>query len=218
MTDAVLFDLDDTLYPYRTYKLSGFHAVAEYVDAECGVPESAFFQTLRSITEEHGFNYSHAFDDAIERHAEDTLSTSELIEVYRSHDPTIQLPAESARVLAAAAEMTSATGIVTEGDSVMQWNKISTLGVSKFVDDIAVTSDKTTTNAFRRFLSKYDISPSDAMYVGDNPNKDFVVPNELGMTTVRIVTGVHAEEPSRSPPPTYEVEDLTQLTEYVRDE
>jgi len=48
---AVIFDLDDTLYPYIQHVHSGFAAVATYVDRHFRVPARDAYATLRFARE-----------------------------------------------------------------------------------------------------------------------------------------------------------------------
>ena len=46
---AIVFDLDDTLYPERAYVLSGFRAVAAWAAGELGLPVTQGFAELRRL-------------------------------------------------------------------------------------------------------------------------------------------------------------------------
>jgi FMN phosphatase YigB (HAD superfamily) len=43
---AVIFDMDDTLYPYRQYRLSGFRAVAAHLERTLGVDRRIAYARL----------------------------------------------------------------------------------------------------------------------------------------------------------------------------
>ncbi len=49
---AVVFDLDDTLYPERAYVLSGFHAVAAWAEEQLKIPRRLGFAELRQLFED----------------------------------------------------------------------------------------------------------------------------------------------------------------------
>src|SRR3989442_4793386 len=48
---AVVFDLDDTLYPEREYVLSGFRQVARWCGQTVGASHDGVFEELRSLFE-----------------------------------------------------------------------------------------------------------------------------------------------------------------------
>ena len=46
--EAVVFDLDDTLYPERSYVLSGFSAVADWAERTLAIPRATVLADLRA--------------------------------------------------------------------------------------------------------------------------------------------------------------------------
>lgn len=215
MPGAVLFDLDETLYPYRDYKLSGFRAVAAHVGRRYGLDEQAFFEALTNSITEHGLSYRHSFDDAIEAVDAPEVPVGELLRVYRRHEPSIELPGQSQSVIEDVRKSTQFVGIVTEGHRVMQQKKVDALGLEALVDEITITEDKTRLDAFERVLSRCDLPPTDVAYVGDDPSKDFEVPSDLGMVTVRVRVGMHADVVGPGPEPTHEVSSLADVPEVL---
>jgi FMN phosphatase YigB (HAD superfamily) len=75
----------------------------------------------------------------------------------------------------------------------MQRRKIDALGLKRFVDSYRITPDKSEADSLKTLLSDLEAVPERSWYVGDNPNKDFCIPSTLGMTTVRIRSGVHKD-------------------------
>jgi putative hydrolase of the HAD superfamily len=62
---AIVFDLDETLYPERRFALSGFLAVARHVNGRYGVPTAAAFAVLRKALTDG--RRPTAFQDLVER-------------------------------------------------------------------------------------------------------------------------------------------------------
>ena len=80
------------------------------------------------------------------------------------------------------------TGIITDGRPEGQRNKIEALGLEKMVDDIIITDElggvqfrKPCDISFRIMTNKWRMNYGDIVYVGDNVNKDFQAPQQLGM-------------------------------------
>jgi putative hydrolase of the HAD superfamily len=75
----------------------------------------------------------------------------------------------------------------------MQRSKMAALGLVAWFDPIIYTDDwgrehwKPSVRAFEHALALVDVAPRQAMYVGDNPGKDFIGARRLGMATVRVV-------------------------------
>ena len=80
-------------------------------------------------------------------------------------------------------------GLITDGCSVQQRNKIEALGLRRWIEeeDIIISeefgSGKPALANFEYFMKRYP-ECHDFTYVGDNLKKDFIAPNALGWQTV----------------------------------
>ena len=112
--------------------------------------------------------------------------------------------------------------LVTDGNKVVQGNKVDALNISHLFKRVFVTHRfgvkhaKPSTYCFEKIKQAEQSEWRDMVYVGDNPAKDFVNLNKLGMPTVRVLTGVHKDVIAK---PGYEAEytinhlcELTTLT------
>ena len=74
---------------------------------------------------------------------------------------------------------------------------------------------------FQRVLQLLDVSPANAVYVGDNPTKDFVGARSAGMKSIRFRhrRGVysHLEANGCEQQPDEEVRQLSGLNSVIRD-
>ena len=83
-------------------------------------------------------------------------------------------------------------GIITDGDSQVQRNKICALGIEKYFTKIIVTDDcgiecrKPSAEPYKEMIRHFGGRPDEFVYIGDNPHKDFVTAKKLGIYTVRI--------------------------------
>ena len=82
-------------------------------------------------------------------------------------------------------------GIITDGRPLGQRNKISALGLEELVDEIIITDEiggaefrKPNDISFRIMQRKLKVPFEKTVYVGDNPQKDFHAPRQLGMQSV----------------------------------
>ena len=80
-------------------------------------------------------------------------------------------------------------GIITDGRPEGQRNKLDALGLN--VDDLIITDELGGTQfrkpcdiAFRIMITKWRMNPADVVYVADNPNKDFLAPQQIGMKSI----------------------------------
>lgn len=178
---GVIFDLDDTLYSEKEYVASGFKAVSDY---------------LGGGYEENLWQYFEAGKYAIDELLKDLGRENEktvALEVYRKHKPEINLYDGVEEMLVNLRRRGIRTGIITDGRSEGQHNKLKALGLENLVDDYIVTDElggiqfrKPCDIAFRILAKRWRINLADMIYVGDNIDKDFMAPKQLGMRTAWI--------------------------------
>lgn len=87
---AIVFDLDDTLYPEREFAFSGFRAVAAAFADDLGSPPETLADLRRLFDSEHR---ARVFDALlVERFGKvDRPLLDRMIETYRTHPPAITL-------------------------------------------------------------------------------------------------------------------------------
>jgi putative hydrolase of the HAD superfamily len=199
---AVLFDLDDTLYPQAAW-LEGAWAAVAARGATFGVPEAEFLAALHGVAA-LGSDRGRIIDRALERCGCGDVAVAPLVEAFREHAPAVLhcYPgvAEALRALAALVPV----GIVTDGEPAIQHAKISALGVDV---DVVVCSDD---NGRRRrkpdplpFLNALDalaLDPPAVVFVGDRPDKDVAGAIAAGMRAIRVHTGEYASRPDDPAP------------------
>lgn len=187
---AVIFDLDDTLYPEHAYVMSGFDAVANAFSSELGNPLKSTAIMTRLFDTEHR---PRVFDALLEERnlPSDRSLIKRMIEAYRTHAPTIALHCDAAAKLAQLQGHYD-LGLITDGPSASQWAKIDALNLRSHFREIIVTGDwgsefsKPHPRAFEAMADSLNTSPEACVYVADNPTKDFIAPNALGWMTIQI--------------------------------
>jgi putative hydrolase of the HAD superfamily len=201
---AVLFDLDDTLYPEMDFVRSAFGAVAADLSSDVGIDAGFTRMRLLQILRRDG--RGKVFDEFLH---EQRLYTSErvarMLTVYRTHAPSLRLHADVAPTLSWLRSTGVGLGIVTDGLASVQRAKIEALGLESKVDVIVCTDElgprcsKPSRAGFERALEDLGgIPPGRAAYIGNDTTKDFVAPRLLGMTAIQIVRPglVRVEPPS----------------------
>ncbi len=219
---AVIFDLDDTLYPERAYAWSGFEVVAVTFQDRLGDPEQAAAQMRRLFDTQ---NRRRVFNAILEECGlpEDIRLVEAMIETFRTHAPTISLHADADAALTRMRGRFK-LGLITDGRAVSQWAKIDALALRTRLDEIIVTSElgaefaKPHTRAFEMMAERLGVEPHACAYVADNCAKDFIAPNALGWTTIRIVRqdGIYnAEQPAEHGAPQHGIDTLDSLVGIV---
>lgn len=172
----IVFDLDDTLVYEIDYLISAFKNIAETVDAEMS----------DTIFEEMWTKYSAKEDVFVYLENQYPQYTkSSLLELYRNHKPNIEPAPGAIEVLTYFKSKGYKLGLISDGRSVTQRNKLEALGIEKLFDKIIISeefgSEKPNLKNYTCFIEE-DIK--DYYYVADNPRKDFIAPNKLGWTTI----------------------------------
>lgn len=199
---AVVFDLDDTLYPERDYVHSGYGAVARHLQDSIGRRED--FQGWLWNRFLAG-QYDRAFN-ALSDHFRLGLSEEqigELVSLYREHSPEIRPGAGIVDLLERLGGRCR-LAILSDGLLPAQQLKLDALHIAQFFDTVVFTESlgpqahKPSPAGFEAVAAKLDVPHDACAYVGDNPAKDFAAPNALGWRTIqyRFDGQIHAHKPA----------------------
>jgi putative hydrolase of the HAD superfamily len=180
---GVVFDMDDTLYLERDYVRTGFQAVAASLENE----QAFDFLWGHFLKGTRGNTF-----DLLASELGPSIDVSSLVETYRSHRPVIDLLPEYRPLVAELQELGLPVGLITDGHATPQRNKAEALGLPGLLKDLVLTGEwgaeysKPHHRAYRHYADLWGIAPESLVYIGDNPKKDFVAPNELGWRSIRL--------------------------------
>jgi putative hydrolase of the HAD superfamily len=202
MIKAVIFDLDDTLISERAYIESGFRYISKFLSLKIGITESEVSELLIKLfndSPKHVFN--RLFDEVGIHYTNDDII--ELVDIYRSHKPTIEFFQDVLPCLAELKNRGIKLGIITDGYAISQRQKLLALNADKYFDEIILTDElgreywKPHPKAFEIMSEKMDVLFQHMIYVGDNPAKDFYIREVYPVQTVRIMrsSAIYRETP-----------------------
>jgi putative hydrolase of the HAD superfamily len=187
---AIVFDLDDTLYPEGDFVLSGFRAVAGWASRSLGIPSSQAFAELETLF--LAGVRGNTFDRWLAGHGfSPEPHVGQLVRVYREHTPDLK-PFPEAPSLLVSLHRQHRLGLVSDGYLAVQQRKLAALGLEHHFDAIVFSDTwgrkawKPNPKPFREVLRMLEAEPQRAVYVGDNPAKDFLGARRVGMAAVRI--------------------------------
>jgi putative hydrolase of the HAD superfamily len=196
--EAVLFDLDDTLFDQRAWLTGAWLAVAE-AGERLGLDADRFHTALVDIAAE-GSARGGIIDRALTRMGA-TRDVGPLVAAFKAHrPPRLPLYPDAARALARL-DGRVALGLVTDGDPGIQRSKLRALGIAGRFDAVVLSDElgrdrrKPHPAPFLAVLDALGVGPDRAVFVGDRPDKDIAGGNGVGLRTVRVRTGEYAALP-----------------------
>ena len=180
--DAVIFDLDDTLYSEKAYVRSGYNAVAKafpQVRLMADKLWTAFEQKLPAI------------DAVLEAEGLGTAENKQkALQIYRSHMPVVDAY-PGVYALLHRLQGVKKLGLITDGRPEGQRAKIDALKLNPYFHKIIVTDElggpafrKPNETAFCLMQEALSVAFEKMVYIGDNMRKDFIAPQKLGMQTI----------------------------------
>ena len=184
--EAVIFDLDDTLYSEKDYVRSGYKKISEYLQN----PQIELDLWDSFVKGEKAIDVVFNKYGIIEK-KEIALS------IYRNQKPEIKLYDGVCEMISRIRKKKK-IGIIADGRPVSQYAKITALGIE--VDKIVVTDElggiefrKPNKKAFVIMQECFEVPFEKMVYIGDNILKDFVAPTNLGMKSIyfRNVKGLY---------------------------
>lgn len=187
--EAIVFDLDDTLYPEREFVVSGFRVVAEGFADRFGEPDAVVGRMTELFD---AGDPMRVFQNYLaERGIAEAGLLESMLETHRNHPPTLRLHDDANDVLLRLRGRVR-LGIITDGRPRTQRAKMDALGLPFRVDAAIVSQElapwicKPDPRPFEFIAAKLQVQSGRMVYVADNLAKDFVAPNQLGWRTIQV--------------------------------
>jgi putative hydrolase of the HAD superfamily len=200
MTEAVLFDLDDTLYPYPPCRAAGRDAAHDRVrelgyDLDRAAFEDLFEAGRRAAKRDlPGAAATHSrllyLRAALREHAgtERPADARACADAFWDAYLAAMAPFDGVHeTLGALREAGVAVAVVTNLTTRVQVRKLEALGVADAVDRLVTSEEvgveKPAAAPFTAALAALDVAPSDALVVGNAPSTDVAGGNAVGAET-----------------------------------
>jgi putative hydrolase of the HAD superfamily len=188
-----IFDLDDTLYEEMQFVRAGMKAVCEYIAKKHGLNADAVYDTCMHILEIEG--RGKVFDELCSKY-KITEDIGQLVQVYRTPSQSMELYGDAKELIKEIKKHNFKIGIITDGNYTAQSSKVKMLDLEDQMDAIVYSDllkdekgesrNKPDLEVYRECIRRLDGACDKAVYIGDNPRKDFIGAKKLGMKTVRI--------------------------------
>lgn len=190
---VVCFDLDDTLHKEIDYLKAAYQLIAKQVFDDKW--EHYYHQMLI---------WYDTKDDVFQKVVDlmPHWDKKKLLEMYRYDVHKLTLDEDVSNLLSSLKALDIKLGIITDGRTLTQGNKIKALGLDKYFDEDMIVisesfgSSKPSEKNYKYFMDKYP-ECKDFTYIGDNLQKDFIAPNALGWNTICLIddgNNIHKQE------------------------
>lgn len=212
---CIVFDLDDTIYLERDYQLSGFRAVAEHCKLIFGR------DVLDSILEWDANGEPNIFGRLCSMLGLPASCKESFIWLYRNHLPDISLTESTKQAVRKIGKLSSSVAILTDGRSVTQRMKLRALGLADVPVYISEEWEDSKPGKVRFEAIEKRFQADNYWYIGDNPKKDFLAPNQLGWGSVGLRdcgANIHSQELTQLSAeylPTYWIDSLSEVTDLI---
>ncbi|ANE52339.1 HAD family hydrolase [Flavisolibacter tropicus] len=175
---AIILDLDNTIYSVASIGEKLFASLFQQIDAS-GLPAHQITEIKDAVMREpfqvvvRRYQFDHSFLQTTTQLLQG-LTYNEPIDVFPDYHEIKQLPADRF--------------LVTTGFKNLQTSKIKNMGIEQDFKEIHIvdpnTGERTKKTVFADILQRYNLTPSDALVVGDDPESEIKAGTELGIDTV----------------------------------
>ncbi|MBC7830311.1 MAG: HAD family hydrolase [Chitinophagaceae bacterium] len=206
-----IFDLDDTLFSELDFLKSAYSNISSKLAVTLNL--DIYEQMMNKYQ-----NKENVFEWLIEKYQSlaPFLTFKWLLKEYREHLPDIRLNEDASAFIQTAYSLNIPMGVITDGRSITQRNKLKALNIAGYFQDIIISeefgSEKPDERNYLYFQNKYN--GMNFHFFGDNTSKDFIVPAKLGWTTICLKnTGnnIHAQSLISEPIPDHVVSSFGEI-------
>lgn len=231
--DAILFDIDDTLFSTTVFADKARRAAIDAM-VRCGLraDRSEALRELDEVITEFSSNYGGHFDKVLDRlgpesyegHNRAVIVAAGVVAYHGTKGRELKVYDDVYEVLKWLATTSLVRGIVSAGITIKQAEKLVRLEILEFLTPSAifftdqVGFSKPNPKLYRRVLQRLKLQPQRCLYVGDNPTHDIDPCNREGWSTVRIRrSGRHSQEEGQTKPK-HEIRDFFELRKILQDD
>ena len=230
--DAILFDIDDTLFSTSVFaEKARRNAIEAMLRAGLRAHRDHCLRELEEVVAEFSSNHGQHFDKLLQRlppQASAGMNPSVLVSagMVAYHDTKfrdLKVYDDVYEVLKQLSATKLVRGIISAGITVKQTEKVIRLHIYEFLSPNAIFItdqigiNKTNPKLYARVLDELGLEPSRTMYVGDHPTHDIDPANEVGIITVwNRRSGEHHRQPGKTKP-SFEIRDFIELREILRE-
>jgi putative hydrolase of the HAD superfamily len=222
MIRAVGFDLDNTLYDQEQHVFPFFSAAATLLGEETGFEPMIIESTFRQAWRILGPSHPRLFNSVLCQHGiYDSYRVQTLVRMYHDYVGPLEVY-PGVQSLLRRLRVRFPLFLITDGNAVMQRRKIERLGIGPLFQVVVFSAEhggglsKPNDAPFLNALRQLQRTPSDCVYVGDNPGCDVAGAARAGMRTVRVLTGPFRAESSTGTEADFTIDSVTNIEKILK--
>ena len=191
MIRAIIFDLDNTLTDFMKMKRAAIDAAVDgMLDAGLALPREEVSARIYQVYDREGIEYQQVFDlflkDALGRIDYKVLSSA-IVAYRRARDSYLVLYPHVNLTLLELMKRGLKLAVVSDAPRLQAWMRLAQLQLQHLFDPVVAFEDtgerKPSPKPFQRALALLGITPSEAIMVGDWPERDVVGASKVGIRT-----------------------------------
>lgn len=190
---AILFDLDNTLIDFLSFKQETAKAVAiELKRHGWKLTEQQTYDKIFQIYQEKGIEYQKTFADLVygenyQGNQAEKLQQAAIIAYNRYKYQTIKPYFGVMDMLDSLKKKGLKLAVLTDAPRNKAWQRLVLAGLENYFDEVGTYQDtqehKPSKTPFLRMCDLLKVEPKDCLFVGDNPSRDIKGAKEVGMKT-----------------------------------
>jgi len=199
---CALFDIDDILYDASLQaEMARLNAIRAMI--EVGLPSDVenAYRVLKEIVKEYGPDYPKHFDKLLERLGLrwDPRVIAAGVVAYRETNVAYLRPyPDTVTTLLKLRDLGYRLGIVSDGRTVKQWQKLISLGLQHFFQYVLISEEaelkSISHELFKMVLEKLNLQPGEVAFVGKRLDPDILNANRVGVVSIRMRRGESRDE------------------------
>lgn len=219
---AVLWDLDNTLLDFMRMKRTAVEIAVDYMlGAGLKGERDKLIEKIFKIYQQTHIESQNALETLIRqqmRKLDPRILASGIIGYQRGRDMATYPYPGVEKTLKELLRMGLLLGTVSDAPAEQCYNRLARLHLISWMDVIVTYDDtkeyKPSPKPFLLALKKLKLSPKDAVYVGDWPEKDIVGAKKIGMVTIFARWGEHPDAPDTGAD--YDIKNVLDVVKIVR--
>jgi len=202
MIKAVFFDIDDTLYDTSAFaRLARKAAINVMIDAGLPLSSDEAYELLREIIKEKGSNYDKHFNVLTKRvlgEEKPLLIALGMITYHNVKFALLRLFPETMSTLIYLKGKGYHLGVISNGITIKQWEKLIRLGLHHFFDEVVTSEEagveKPDKRIFQLALDRMGCKAEKSVMVGNKFNDDILGAIDIGMSAILVNSELTIDE------------------------